>query len=69
MTKSEGPRTPESFDLGMMAVESKSENPYGDTFPLVQQPVEICDTGFRAELSAGDDVQYQRGVRSLAPEN
>jgi hypothetical protein len=60
-TKSGGPRSPESLDLGMMAVESSSENPYRDTFPLVQKPVELCDTGFRAELSAGDEVQYQKG--------
>ncbi|KAK0746797.1 hypothetical protein B0T18DRAFT_412454 [Schizothecium vesticola] len=61
MTKSEGSRSPESFDLGMMAVKSTSENTYRDTFPLVQQPVELCDTGFRAELSAGDEVYYQKG--------
>jgi hypothetical protein len=54
-------RSVESFDLGTMAM--KSEIPSfrtDDTYPLVQGPVEICDTGpaFRAELSAGDDVAY-----------
>jgi hypothetical protein len=55
-------RSVESFDLGTMAMKAEARSSRtDDTYPLVQGPVEICDTGpvFRAELSAGDDVAYR----------
>ncbi|KAK4445360.1 hypothetical protein QBC34DRAFT_164830 [Podospora aff. communis PSN243] len=56
-------RSVESFDLGTMAMKAEARSSRtDDTYPLVQGPVEICDTGpvFRAELSAGDDVAYRK---------
>ncbi|KAK0634125.1 hypothetical protein B0T14DRAFT_86739 [Immersiella caudata] len=56
-------RSVESFDMGTIAMKADAPGShYGDMYPLVQGPVEICDTGpgFRAELSAGGDVAYRK---------
>ena len=53
---SDGSRRAESFDIGSIAA-TPMDFTTNNAYPLVKwpEPVEICDTGFRAELDAGRD--------------